>query len=90
MCFTTKQFSILSFFVPKNKLHGSRGLGKHYHMFFFPKLGHGTCSRSNITYACNQFTSTLEKSWTSIVPQHQQPRYQPVKKLTWWPMLVFF
>ena len=39
---TTNQFPLFSFCGSHNKPHGAHGLGKHYHISFDPKLGHGT------------------------------------------------
>ena len=33
------QLPVLTFCVPHSKPHGARGLGKHYHLRFDPKLG---------------------------------------------------
>ena len=41
MYFNTNQFPILIFCGPHSKPHGARGLGKHYHLRFDPKLGIG-------------------------------------------------
>ena len=35
------QFSALPFCGPNSKPHGTRGLSKHYHLHFDPKLGNG-------------------------------------------------
>ena len=35
----TSQFPTLPFCVPHYKPHGARGVGKHYHLSFDPKLG---------------------------------------------------
>ena len=40
----TNQFPELSFSVPHSKPHGARGLSKHYHLRFGPKLGMGVCA----------------------------------------------
>ena len=37
----TNQFPTLPFGGPHSKPHGARGLGKHYHLRFDPKLGIG-------------------------------------------------
>ena len=39
--FNTNQFPELSFSSPHSKPHGARGLSKHYHLRFDPKLGMG-------------------------------------------------
>ena len=40
----TNQFPTLPFCGPHSKPHGARGLGKHYHLRFDPKLGMGKCA----------------------------------------------
>ena len=35
----TSQLPELSFFGPHSKPHGAKGLSKHYHLSFYPKLG---------------------------------------------------
>ena len=37
----TNQFPKLPFCGPYSKLHGARGIVKHYHLRFYPKLGMG-------------------------------------------------
>ena len=37
------KFPTLPFCGPHSKPHGARGLGKHYHLRFDPKLGMGKC-----------------------------------------------
>ena len=54
------QFPELSFCGPYSKPHGSRGLSKHYHLHFDPKLGLGICT---IPCACVACTSILDKTW---------------------------
>ena len=44
----TKQFPEMYFIGPHNKPHVLRGLGKYYHMRFYPKLGHGICAIRSI------------------------------------------
>ena len=48
----TNQFPELSFYGPHSKPHGARGLGKHYHLRFDPKLGMGICEIHLIPCAC--------------------------------------
>ena len=90
MSCTTNQFPELIFLIPHNKPYGVIGLIKHYHMHFYPQLGHGTCEIRQIPCACNNHTSTLDKLWNPGVEPHQQPRYQPVKYFTYWPVLHSF
>ena len=54
------QFPVLPFCVPNSKPHGARGLSKHYHFRFDPKLGHGICAICRIPCACVAYTSTIE------------------------------
>ena len=39
----TNKFPELSFCGPPSKPHGARGLSKHYHFSFDPKIGMGIC-----------------------------------------------
>ena len=48
----TNQFPELQFFGSHNKPHVVRGLGKHCHMRFDTKLGHGKCEIHHITCEC--------------------------------------
>ena len=48
----TNQFPDLSFCGPNSKTHGSRGLSKHYHLCFDPKLGMGICAILRIPCSC--------------------------------------
>ena len=57
----------LLFSGPNSKSHGSRGLSKHYHLRFYPKLGMGLCAISRIPCACVACTSMLEKPWISSI-----------------------
>ena len=52
----TNQFPELSFCVPHSKPHGARGLTKHYHLPFDPKLGMGVCALCSISCACVAYT----------------------------------
>ena len=61
--FNTTQFSLLLFFVPREKPHGVQGLIKHYHMILEPKLGHGTCEILQIPCACYACTYMLDNPW---------------------------
>ena len=40
----TSQFPLLPFCGPHSKPHGPKGLIKHYHLHFDPKLGNGVCT----------------------------------------------
>ena len=46
------QFPTLRFCGPHSKPHVARGLGKHYHLRFDPKLGMGKCEVRRIPCAC--------------------------------------
>ena len=48
----TNQFLALPFFVPHPKPYRARGLDKHYHFHFDPKLCHGICAILRILCAC--------------------------------------
>ena len=50
--FNTNQFPALNFCGPHSKPHGARGLSKHYHLRFDPKLGNGVCATRRIPCAC--------------------------------------
>ena len=57
----TNQFPALPFCGPHSKPHGARGLSKHYHLRFYPKLGMGICAIIRITCACVVCTSMIDK-----------------------------
>ena len=63
MCCDTNQFPSLTSCGSHPKPHGARGLSKHYHMRFDPKLGHGICAISHIPCACVECTPMLDKPW---------------------------
>ena len=83
----TNQFPELSFSVSHSKPHGARGLSKHFHLRFDPKLGMGVCKIFRIPCACVACTSMLDKAWISGIPPDKQDRYKPVTKRTYWPVL---
>ena len=64
----TNQFPTLPFCGPHSKPHGARGLGKHYHLRFDPKLGMGVCAIRRIPFVCVACTSILDKAWISGIP----------------------
>ena len=70
------QFPELNFCGPNYKPHGARGLGKHYHLRFDPKLGMGVCAIRHIPCACVACTSMLDKAWISGIPSDKQDRYK--------------
>ena len=51
---------------------GARGLIKHYHLCFDPKLGNDVCSIRRIPCACVACTSMLDKPWISGIPPEEQ------------------
>ena len=59
----TNQFPALSFCGSHPKPHVARGLTKHYHLRFEPKLGMGICAIRRIPYACFDCKSVLDKPW---------------------------
>ena len=48
----TNQFPELTFCGPNYKPHVARGLRKHYHLSFDPKLAMGVCAILRIPCAC--------------------------------------
>ena len=60
----TTQFPTLPFCGPHSKPHGARGLGKHYHLRFDPKLGMDKCAIRRIPCACVACTSMLANQCT--------------------------
>ena len=86
----TNQFPWLSFYGQHSKPHGKRGLSKHYYLSFDPKLGMGICEILRIPFSCVACTSILYKPCISGIPPHEQERYKPVTKCTYWPVLGSF
>ena len=80
--FNTNQFPQLPLCGPHPKPHGARGLSKHYHLRFDPKIGHGICVIRRIPCACVACTSMLDQPWISGIPSKKQARYQPVTDCT--------
>ena len=85
--YDTNQFPALPFLVSHPKHHGARGLGEHYHIRFYPNLGHGICAILRIPCACVACTSMLDQPWISGVQSTEQARYQPVINCTYLPVL---
>ena len=83
----TNQFPSLPFFVSHPKLHGARGLSKHYHLRFDPKLGHGISTICRIPCDCVGCTTMLDKPLIYGIPSTEQIRYQPVTNCTYWQVL---
>ena len=86
----TNQSPALTFCVPYYKPNGARGLGKHDHLCFDPKIGMGECAIHRIPCACVACKSILEKHWISGIQSDKQERYKPVTKCTYWPVLGYF
>ena len=86
----TSQFPALSFCGPYSKPHGARGMSKHYHLRFDPKLGMGICAICRIQFACVACTSIIDKPWISGIPPDEQERYKPVTNCTYWSVLGSF
>ena len=74
----TNQFPELSFCGLHSKSHGARGLSKHYHLRFYPKLGMGIYAVRNIPCAYVACTSMLDKPRISGIPPDEQELYKPV------------
>ena len=61
----TKQLPTLPFCSSHTNPHGTRGLGEHYHLRFYPNLGNEICAIRRIICACVACTSMLDKTWIS-------------------------
>ena len=86
----TNQFTELSFSGPHSKPHGERGLSKHYHLRFDPKIGMVLCEKFRIPCACVSCTSMIDKPWISGIPSDKQERYRLVTNCTYWSVLWSF
>ena len=86
----TNQFPELSFCGPHSKPHGARGLSKHYHFRFYPKLGMAIHAIFRTPCAFVACASMLDKPWISGMPPGKKERYKPVTKCTYWPVLGSF
>ena len=64
----TNKLSALPLCGPHSKPNGDRGLSKHYHLRFYPKLGNGVCVIFRIQCACVAWTTILQKPWISGIP----------------------
>ena len=62
------QFPELTFCGPHYKPHGAKGLIKHYHLRFDPKLCNGVCAILCIPCACVACTPMLYKPWIYGIP----------------------
>ena len=90
MYYNTSQFLELSFCGPHSKTVGAKGLSKHYHLRFDPKIGMGTCAILCILCACVVCTSMLDKPCISSIPLDEKERYKPITKCTYWSVLGYF
>ena len=86
----TNQFPEFSFSGSYSKPHGARGLSKHYHSRFDPKLGMGVCVVIRIPRAFVSFTLMLDKPCIYVISSYKQESYKPVTKCTYWPVLGSF
>ena len=82
----TSKFPELSFSGPHSKPHGARGLSKHYHLRFDPKLIMIICEIFRVPCACVTFASMLDKPLISGITSNEQERYKTVTKCTYWPV----
>ena len=64
----TNQFTELPFCGAHPKPHGAWGLNKHYHLSFYPKLGHGICEILRIPCVCVACKSMLYQTWIYDIP----------------------
>ena len=87
MYFDTNQFPELPFCGPHPKLHGARGLSKHYHVRFDPELGHGICEILRTPYDCAVCTSMLDQPWIYGTTSKKEAHHQPVTYCAYWPVL---
>ena len=85
----TNQFTPLPFCVSHTKPHGARGLSKHSHMRFDPKLEHVIFTILHITCAYAECKYMLNKPWIIGLTPKQQPRYQPVNDCSYWPVVGY-
>ena len=83
----TNKFLALPFCGQNSKPHGARGLSKHYHLRFDPKLGNDVCAILRIPCDCVACKSMLDKPWISGIPPDEQDSYKTVTKCTYWPVL---
>ena len=65
----------------------ARGLGKHHHLRFDPKLDNGVYEILHIPCACVACISMLGKPWISGIPSDKKDCYKPVSNWTYWPVL---
>ena len=83
----TNQFPALPSCGPHSKPRGARGISKHYHLLFDPKLGNGICAILYIPCVCVACTSMLDKPWIYVIPSDAQESYKPVIMCSYWTVL---
>ena len=86
----TNQSPELLFYGPHFKSHGARGLSKHYHLLFDPKIGMGVCAILQIACPSVACTSILDTPWIYGISLDKQERYKSDTKCTYWPVLGAF
>ena len=88
--YNTNQLPELPFCGPHPIPHGARVSIKHYHLRFDPKLGHVIYAICHIPYDYVTCKSMLYQPWIYYISSEKQARYQPVKKCTYWPVIVSY
>ena len=66
--YKTNQLPALLFCGPHSKPHDTRGMSKHYHLCFDPKIGNSVCEILRIPCAYDSCTSILDKTLISGIP----------------------
>ena len=79
----TNQLPASPFCGPHSKPHCTRGLSKHYHLRFDPKLGMEVCAICRITCEYFACTSMLDKPYISCISSYKKDIYKPVSKCTY-------
>ena len=86
----TNQLLALPFCGPYSKPHVVRGLSKHFHLCFDPKLGMILCTIRCIPCAGVACTPMLDKPWIYSISSDKQECYNPVTKCTFCPLFGYF
>ena len=86
----TNQFPSLPFCGTYSKTHVAKGLSKHYHLRFDPKLGNGVCEIRRIPCAYVECTLMIYKPWISGITSNKQEHYKPVTKCNYWTVMGSF
>ena len=73
------QFQAFSFCGPHAKSHLVRGVTKHYHLQFDPKVGNGECAIRRTPCVCIAFTNIFDKPLVIGSDPTRQPCHQPVE-----------